>query len=55
MIILLDVEKAFNKNPTPIHDKSLGKIGSSYFNWLEIPFKFHLGIYSVVDLLSGVL
>jgi hypothetical protein len=26
MIISLDVEKAFDKNPTPIHDKSLGNI-----------------------------
>ena len=29
MIISLDSEKAFNKNPTPIHDKSLGKIRNS--------------------------
>jgi hypothetical protein len=29
MIISLDTEKAFDKNPTPIHDKSLGKIGNS--------------------------
>jgi hypothetical protein len=29
MIILLDAEKAFEKNPTPIHDKSLGKIRNS--------------------------
>jgi hypothetical protein len=26
MIISLDAEKAFDKNPTPIHDKSLGKV-----------------------------
>ena len=26
MIISLDAEKAFEKNPTPIHDKSLGNI-----------------------------
>jgi hypothetical protein len=29
MIISLDEEKAFEKNPTPIHDKSLGKIRNS--------------------------
>jgi hypothetical protein len=29
MIISLDGEKAFDKNPTPIHDKSLGKIRNS--------------------------
>jgi hypothetical protein len=29
MIILLDAEKALDKNPTPIHDKSLGKIRNS--------------------------
>jgi hypothetical protein len=29
MTILLDAEKAFDKNPTPIHDKSLGKIWNS--------------------------
>jgi hypothetical protein len=29
MIISLDVEKAFDKNPTPLHDKSLGKIRNS--------------------------
>jgi hypothetical protein len=28
MIISLDAEKAFDKNPTPIHDKSLGKKNS---------------------------
>ena len=26
MIVSLDAEKAFDKNPTPIHDKSLGKV-----------------------------
>jgi hypothetical protein len=26
MIISLDAEKAFDKNPIPLHDKSLGKI-----------------------------
>jgi hypothetical protein len=29
MIISLDAEKAFEKNPTPIHDESLGKIRNS--------------------------
>jgi hypothetical protein len=29
MIISLDSEKAFEKNPTPIHDRSLGKIRNS--------------------------
>jgi hypothetical protein len=29
MIISLDAEKAFEKNPTPIHDKSLGKVQNS--------------------------
>jgi hypothetical protein len=29
MIISLDAEKAFDKIPTPIHDKSLGKIRNS--------------------------
>jgi hypothetical protein len=29
MIISLDAEKAFDKNPTPIHDKRLGKIRKS--------------------------
>jgi hypothetical protein len=29
MIISLDAEKAFDKNPTPIHDESLGKIRNS--------------------------
>jgi hypothetical protein len=29
MIISLDDEKAFDKNPTPLHDKSLGKIRNS--------------------------
>jgi hypothetical protein len=29
MIISLDAEKAFEKNQTPINDKSLGKIGHS--------------------------
>jgi hypothetical protein len=29
MIISLDDEKAFEKNPTPLHDKSLGKIRNS--------------------------
>ena len=29
MIISLDAEKAFDNNPTPIHDKSLGKIRNS--------------------------
>jgi hypothetical protein len=29
MIISFDAEKAFDKNPTPIHDKSLGKIRNS--------------------------
>jgi hypothetical protein len=29
MIIFLDAEKSFDKNPTPIHDKSLGKIRNS--------------------------
>jgi hypothetical protein len=29
MIISLDAEKAFDKNPTPIHNKSLGKIRNS--------------------------
>ena len=29
MIISLDVEKAFDKNPIPVHDKSLGKIKNS--------------------------
>ena len=29
MIISLDAEKAFDKNPTQIHDKSLGKIRNS--------------------------
>jgi hypothetical protein len=29
MIILSDAEKALEKNPTPLHDKSLGKIRNS--------------------------
>ena len=29
MIISLDAEKAFDKNPTALHDKSLGKIRNS--------------------------
>jgi hypothetical protein len=29
MIISLDAEKAFDKNPIPLHDKSLGKIRNS--------------------------
>jgi hypothetical protein len=29
MIISLDAEKAFDKNPTFLHDKSLGKIRNS--------------------------
>jgi hypothetical protein len=29
MIISLDAEKAFDKNPTPLHDKSLSKIRNS--------------------------
>jgi hypothetical protein len=29
IIILLDAEKAFDKNPTPLHDKSFGKIRNS--------------------------
>ena len=29
MIISLDAEKTFDKNPTPIHDQSLGKIRNS--------------------------
>jgi hypothetical protein len=29
MIISLNAEKAFDKNPTPIHDESLGKIRNS--------------------------
>jgi hypothetical protein len=29
MIILIDSEKAFGKNPTPIHDNRLGKIRNS--------------------------
>jgi hypothetical protein len=29
MIISLDAEKAFDKNPTPVNDKSLGKITNS--------------------------
>jgi hypothetical protein len=29
MIISLDAEKSFDKNPTPIHDKNLGKIRNS--------------------------
>jgi hypothetical protein len=29
MIFSLDAEKAFDKNPTPIHGKSLGKIKNS--------------------------
>jgi hypothetical protein len=30
MNISLDAEKAFDQNPTPIHDKSLGKIRNSW-------------------------
>jgi hypothetical protein len=29
MIISLDAEKAFDKNPIPLHDKSLGKLKNS--------------------------
>jgi hypothetical protein len=29
MTISLDAEKALEKNPTPLHDKSLGKIKNS--------------------------
>jgi hypothetical protein len=32
MIISLDAEKAFEKNPTPLYDKSLGKIQGPYLN-----------------------
>jgi hypothetical protein len=37
MIISLDAEKAFDKNPTTIHDKSLGKISNSrsYLNMIK--------------------
>jgi hypothetical protein len=37
MIISLDSEKAFNKNPTPIHDKSLERSGiqGPYLNMIK--------------------